>query len=113
MPVKDFARRCSQSCRDQQIRANTLRRSKRVVADRWLSVCVVLGWTVLIVLVEEIVMACARRLALGMIAFVVGVVPAFSAGQPAFDGVYIARGVDSAGNEYRRAVDIERSLPPS
>ena len=53
-------------------------------------------------------MACARRLALGMIAFVVGVVPAFSAGQPAFDGVYIARGVDSAGNEYRRAVDIER-----
>jgi hypothetical protein len=51
---------------------------------------------------------CAHRFALGMIALVVGVVPAFSAGQSAFDGVYIARGVDSAGNEYRRAVDIER-----
>lgn len=28
--------------------------------------------------------------------------------QPAFDGVYIANGVDAAGHEYRRAVDIER-----
>jgi hypothetical protein len=38
----------------------------------------------------------------------VGMVPVPSAAQPAFDGVYIARGVDSEGTEYRRAVDIER-----
>lgn len=37
-----------------------------------------------------------------------GAVPASSAGQPAFEGVYIARGVDAEGNQYRRAVDIER-----
>jgi hypothetical protein len=37
-----------------------------------------------------------------------GLVPASSAAQPAFDGVYIARGVDSDGHEYRRAVDIEQ-----
>jgi hypothetical protein len=34
--------------------------------------------------------------------------PLSSAGESGFDGVYIAHGVDSDGNEYRRAVDIER-----
>jgi len=54
-------------------------------------------------------MTCTRRFALPMIALVaIGAAPVSSAGQPAFDGVYIARGVDSDGNEYRRAVDIER-----
>jgi hypothetical protein len=37
-----------------------------------------------------------------------GVVPMSAAGQPAFEGVYIARGVDADGREYRRAVNIER-----
>jgi hypothetical protein len=36
------------------------------------------------------------------------VIPVFSAWESGFDGVYIARGVDSDGNEYRRAVDIGR-----
>lgn len=36
-----------------------------------------------------------------------GAVPV-SAGQAAFEGVYIASGVDAEGNQYRRAVDIER-----
>jgi hypothetical protein len=49
-----------------------------------------------------------RRFALALIALAIGVIPVSSAAQPAFDGVYIARGVDSAGNEYRRAVDIEQ-----
>jgi len=31
-----------------------------------------------------------------------------SAGQPAFEGVYLATGVGADGREYRRAVDIER-----
>jgi hypothetical protein len=51
----------------------------------------------------------ARQLSLSMLAIVaIGVVPVSAAGQPTFDGVYIARGIDSDGNEYRRAVDIER-----
>jgi hypothetical protein len=51
----------------------------------------------------------ARRFAWPVIALIAtGVVPAASAGQPAFEGVYIATGVDAAGREYRRAVDIER-----
>jgi hypothetical protein len=54
-------------------------------------------------------MTCTRRFAWGMIALVaIGVLPLSAAGQPAFEGVYIARGVDSDGNEYRRAVNIER-----
>jgi len=49
------------------------------------------------------------RLFLLPIALVAVVVaPLSSAGQSAFDGVYIAHGVDSAGAEYRRAVDIEQ-----
>ena len=54
-------------------------------------------------------MTCARRFAVPVLALIaVGVVPVSSAGQPAFDGVYIAHGVDADGHEYRRAVDIER-----
>ncbi len=54
-------------------------------------------------------MTCARRFAFGMLALVAsGVVPVSAAGQPVFEGVYIARGVDSDGKEYRRAVNIER-----
>ena len=50
-----------------------------------------------------------RQFGLGMIACVaMCVVPVSAAGQPAFEGVYIARGVDSDGREYRRAVNIER-----
>ena len=50
----------------------------------------------------------ARRFALGLIALVaIGVVPV-SADEPAFEGVYIAHGVDSHGAHYRRAVNIER-----
>ena len=50
-----------------------------------------------------------RQFALGMIACVaLCVVPVSAAGQPAFEGVYIARGVESDGREYRRAVNIER-----
>jgi hypothetical protein len=56
---------------------------------------------------EEDDMTRARQLGLSMIV-VIGVAPVLAAGQPAFDGVYIARGVDSDGNEYRRAVEIER-----
>jgi hypothetical protein len=52
----------------------------------------------------------ARRFALPVIALIaIGAVPVSSAGQPAFDGVYIASGVDAEGNQYRRAVDIERN----
>jgi hypothetical protein len=51
----------------------------------------------------------ARRFVLPVIALIaIGAVPVPSAGQPAFDGVYIASGVDAEGNQYRRAVDIER-----
>ena len=54
-------------------------------------------------------MTCARRFALPTIALLaIGLVPVSSAAQPAFEGVYIARGVDSDGKEYRRAVEIER-----
>ena len=54
-------------------------------------------------------MICARRFALPVIALIaIGAVPVSSAGQPAFDGVYLARGTDADGNEYRRAVNIER-----
>ena len=54
-------------------------------------------------------MTCTRRFALPVIALIaIGVVPVSSAAQPAFDGVYIAHGVDAEGHEYRRAVDIER-----
>ena len=51
----------------------------------------------------------ARRFTWPVIALIVtGAVPASSAGQPAYEGVYIARGVDAEGKQYRRAVDIER-----
>jgi hypothetical protein len=51
----------------------------------------------------------ARRFALAaMVLLSIGVIPASVAAQPAFDGVYIARGVDSDGSEYRRGVEIER-----
>ena len=51
----------------------------------------------------------ARRFALPTIALLaIGLVPVSSDAQPAFEGVYIARGVDSDGKEYRRAVEIER-----
>ena len=51
----------------------------------------------------------ARRFTWPVIALIAtGAVPASSAGQPAFEGVYIARGVDAEGKQYRRAVDIER-----
>jgi hypothetical protein len=38
----------------------------------------------------------------------IGVASDSSAAQPAFDGVYVARGVDYDGHEYRRVVDIEQ-----
>ena len=51
----------------------------------------------------------ARRYALPLIALLaIGLVPQSSAAQPAFEGIYIARGVDRDGVEYRRAVEIER-----
>ena len=54
-------------------------------------------------------MTCARRFALPTVALLaIGLVPVSSAAQPAYEGVYIARGVDSDGKEYRRAVEIER-----
>ena len=54
-------------------------------------------------------MTCTRRFALPVIVLVAtAVIPVSSAAQPAFDGVYIAHGVDAEGHEYRRAVDIER-----
>jgi hypothetical protein len=51
----------------------------------------------------------ARRFAFGVIALVaIGMVPAAAAGESAFEGVYIANGVDADGIHYRRAVNIER-----
>jgi len=51
----------------------------------------------------------AGRFALApMVLLSIGLIPAVSAAQPAFDGVYIASGVDSDGSDYRRAVEIER-----
>ena len=51
----------------------------------------------------------ARRFALRVIALVaIGFVPVSATGESAFEGVYIAHGVDSDGNHYRRAVNIER-----
>ena len=51
----------------------------------------------------------ARRFMWPVIALIAtGAVPASSAGQPVFEGIYIASGVDAEGNQYRRAVDIER-----
>lgn len=51
----------------------------------------------------------ARRFSWPVIALLAtGAVPVSSAGQPAFEGVYIASGIDGEGNQYRRAVDIER-----
>ncbi len=51
----------------------------------------------------------ARRYALPLIALLaIGLVPQSSVAQPAFEGIYIARGVDRDGLEYRRAVEIER-----
>src|SRR4030095_2534359 len=51
----------------------------------------------------------ARRFTWPVIALIVtGAVPVSSAGQPAFEGVYLAHGVDAEGHQYRRAVDIER-----
>jgi hypothetical protein len=34
--------------------------------------------------------------------------PALVVGQPEFEGIYIARGIDSEGNQYHRAVEIVR-----
>lgn len=51
----------------------------------------------------------ARQLALPLLVFaVVSAAPVSLAGQHAFEGAYIASGVDAAGKEYRRAVEIER-----
>ena len=51
----------------------------------------------------------ARQFALPLIVFAaVSAAHVALAGQHAFEGAYIASGVDAAGNEYRRAVDIER-----
>jgi hypothetical protein len=50
-----------------------------------------------------------RRFALPlMVITVMGAMPPSLFAQRAFEGVYIASGVDSAGNEYQRAVEIER-----
>ncbi len=50
-----------------------------------------------------------RRFALPlMVAAVVGAMPSLLCAERAFEGVYIASGKDSAGNEYQRAVEIER-----
>ena len=58
---------------------------------------------------EEDAVSRARRYALPLIALLaIGLVPQSSAAQPAFEGLYIARGVDRDGMEYRRAVEIER-----
>ena len=54
-------------------------------------------------------MTWARRFALPFMVILVMGAPSVSlAGQRAFEGAYIASGVDAAGNEYRRAVEIER-----
>ena len=54
-------------------------------------------------------MTWARQFALPLVVFAgVSAAPVSLAGQRAFAGAYIASGVDAAGNEYRRAVDIER-----
>ncbi len=50
-----------------------------------------------------------RRFALPlMVIAVVGAMPPSLFAQRAFEGVYIASGLDSAGNTYERAVEIER-----
>jgi hypothetical protein len=50
-----------------------------------------------------------RRFALPLVvAAVLSAIPASLLAQRAFEGVYIASGADSAGNEYQRAVEIER-----
>jgi hypothetical protein len=53
-------------------------------------------------------MTCARRFVLTTAVATLGLVPLTAAAQPAFEGVYIARGLDTEGHEYRRAVEIER-----
>ena len=54
-------------------------------------------------------MTWARQFALPLIVIAtVGASSVSLAGQRAFEGAYIASGVDAAGNEYRRAVDIEQ-----
>ena len=51
----------------------------------------------------------ARRFACGVIALVaIGMAPVSAVAEPAFEGVYIAHGVDADGHHYRRAVNIER-----
>lgn len=51
----------------------------------------------------------ARRFLVPTMAVVaLGLVPLSSAAQPAFDGIYIARGLNSEGHQYRRAVEIAR-----
>ena len=50
-----------------------------------------------------------RRFALPlMVIAVVGAYSSSAFAERAFEGIYIARGVDSGGNVYRRAVEIER-----
>ena len=50
-----------------------------------------------------------RRFALPFVVIALtGAAPVSVAAQRTFDGAYIASGVDADGNEYRRAVDIER-----
>ena len=54
-------------------------------------------------------MTSARRFLLPIIAIAaLGLLPIPAAAQPDFEGIYIARGLDSEGHEYRRAVEIER-----
>lgn len=43
-----------------------------------------------------------------IVAAVIGTVPSSLIAQRTFEGAYIASGIDSDGNEYRRAVEIER-----
>jgi hypothetical protein len=48
-----------------------------------------------------------RLIVLSAVALV-GLMPALVVGQPEFEGIYIARGIDSEGNQYHRAVEIVR-----
>ena len=51
----------------------------------------------------------ARPFAFGVVALVaMGMVPVSAGGEQAFEGVYIAQGVDFDGEHYRRVVNIER-----
>lgn len=89
----------------------TISRSARIQSNA----CVTIGrretcyYKLLLRVSEEDAVTRARRYALPLIALLtIGLVPGSSVAQPAFEGVYIARGVDRDGMEYRRAVEVER-----